>query len=101
MQGVLSPVARGDGWVHARIGRRVYRRRLWFARYDVTLEAEGQLLELDSGWCWVGRENRPLVEIIDEGWIPRPRALPTPGFDGGAEQTSAARRARPDSSGTA
>jgi len=71
--------ARGDSWVLARVARRTYRRRLGFAQYDIALSPEGQILEVNRGWMWVGRGELPMCDILGEGWIPRPGRLPPSG----------------------
>ena len=77
---VLRPAALGGpGWVHATVARRTYRRRLGFAQGDLALSAEGSILILHSGWRFVGFGRlRPLVEVIEDGWIPRPARLQGP-----------------------
>jgi hypothetical protein len=77
---VLRPAALGGpGWVHATVARRTYRRRLGFAQGDLALSAEGSILILRSGWRFVGFGSPPpLVEVIEEGWIPRPARLHRP-----------------------
>jgi hypothetical protein len=68
--------AGGPGWVHATVARRTYRRRLGFAQSDLALSAEGSILVVHSGWRFVGFGSPPpLVEMIEEGWIPRPARL--------------------------
>lgn len=69
----------GPGWVHATLARRTYRRRLGFAQGDLALTAEGGILILYSGWRFVGfGPLPPLVEVIEEGWMPRPARLHRP-----------------------
>jgi hypothetical protein len=69
----------GPGWVRATVARRTYRRRLGFAQGDLALSAEGSVLVLRSGWRFVGfGPSPPLVEVIEEGWIPRPAPLQGP-----------------------
>lgn len=73
---LLAAAPAGSGWVQATVARRTYGRRLCFARYDLALSAEGSVLLLASGWRFVGLGRRaPLVEVIEEGWLPRPAAL--------------------------
>lgn len=62
----------GPGWTHAVVARRTYRRRLGFATYDLAIQREGVVCVLRRGWRWVGRKDPPLVEVLDEGWAPRP-----------------------------
>jgi hypothetical protein len=58
------------------VARRTYRRRLGFAQGDLALSAEGSILILHSGWRFVGfGPLPPLVEVIEEGWIPRSARL--------------------------
>jgi hypothetical protein len=62
--------------VHATVARRTYRRRLGFARYDLALSAEDSVLVLASGWRFAGfGRPPPLVEVIEQGWLPRPGPL--------------------------
>jgi hypothetical protein len=69
----------GPGWVHATVARRTYRRRLVFAQGDLALGAERSILVLHRGWRFVGFGSLPpLVEVIEEGWIPRPARLHRP-----------------------
>lgn len=69
----------GPGWVRATVARRTYRRRLGFAQGDLALSAEGSIVVLCSGWRFVGfGPPLPLVEVIEEGWIPRPATLQGP-----------------------
>jgi hypothetical protein len=77
---VLRATAQGGpGWVHATMARRTYRRRHGFAQGDLALSAEGSILVLLSGWRFVGfGPPPPLVEVIEEGWIPRPARLHRP-----------------------
>jgi hypothetical protein len=69
----------GPGWVHATVARRTYGCRLGFAQGDLALSAEGNILVLRSGWRFVCfGPLPPLVEVIEEGWIPRPEPLKRP-----------------------
>jgi hypothetical protein len=62
--------------VYATVARRTYRPRLGFARYDLALSAEDSVMLLTSGWRFVGlRRSPPLVEVLEEGWVPRPAQL--------------------------
>jgi len=71
--------SRRAGLVHATLARRTYRRRLGFAQGDLALSAEGSILILRSGWRFVGFGSPPpLIELIEEGWIPRPVRLHRP-----------------------
>jgi hypothetical protein len=77
--GILRATApTGPGWVHAVVARRTYRHRFGFAQYDIAIEREGDVDVLHGGWHWIGRRVAPLVEILDEGWIPLPKAPPPP-----------------------
>jgi hypothetical protein len=61
------------------VARRTYRRRLGFAQSDLALSAEARILVLHSRWRFVGfGPVPPLVEVIEEGWIPRPAPLQGP-----------------------
>jgi hypothetical protein len=70
----------GPGWVHATIALRTYRRRLAWAEQDLALHAEDRIYVLDHGWRFIGtRRTPPLYEVVAEGWLPRPRGLPSHG----------------------
>ncbi len=62
----------GLGWVRATVARRTYRRRLGFAKYELALSAEDAVLVLHSGRRFIGFRRVPLVEVLEEGWVPRP-----------------------------
>jgi len=66
----------GPGWVYATVARLTYGRRLGFSKYDLALSAEDAVVVLHTSWGFVGIRRRvPLVEVIAEGWVPRPAQL--------------------------
>lgn len=76
---LLAAAPGGRGWIHTTVARRTYRRRLGFAHGDLALSAEGSILVVHSGWRFVGfGPLPPLVEVIEQGWIPRPARLHGP-----------------------
>ena len=62
--------------VYATFARRTYQPRLGFARYDLALSGEGDVLILQTGWRFLGwRHRAPLIEVLAEGWVPRPHGF--------------------------
>lgn len=70
-----SAAPTGPGWVYGVVARRTYRRRIGLACSDLALQADGHVLVLRRGWRWVGRQRPPLVEVLEQGWLPRPYGL--------------------------
>jgi hypothetical protein len=74
---MLRSAPLGPGWVFATVARRTYRQRFGWAEQDLALSAEGHVLVLVAGWWFVGwRGQLPLVDVVAEGWSPRPGRLP-------------------------